>query len=150
MKYSNQIEINLPVQKVIELFDNQANITKWQAECVSYNHLSGTPGQIGAKTLLKYKMGRREIDMTETIVTKNLPEELSKTYEAKGVFNRVNNSFKAIGEKKTLFNIEQEFLFTNLMMKLMGALMPGAFKNQTKKYLNNFKSFAEHESESNG
>ena len=30
MKYSNEVEINLPVQKVIELFDNPANMSKWQ------------------------------------------------------------------------------------------------------------------------
>ena len=142
MKYTTEIEINLPVDKVIELFDNADNLSKWQPELISFKHISGEPGQVGAKSNLKYQMGKREIEMVETITVRNLPEEFSGTYEAKGVFNVVKNKFIPLSESKTQYITEQEFQFSG-MMKLMGAVMPGAFKKQSEKYLRQFKEFAE-------
>ena len=144
MKYSTEIEIDLPVERVIELFDNSDNLSKWQPELISFEHLSGEPGQVGAKSKLKYQMGKREIEMIETITVRNLPEEFSGTYEAKGIFNVVKNKFVQLAENKTKYISDQEFQFSG-MMKLMGALMPGAFKKQSQKYLKQFKEFAEHE-----
>ena len=43
-------------------------------------------------------MGKREIDMIETITVKNLPKEFSATYEAKGVWNEMKNYFEEIDE----------------------------------------------------
>ncbi len=80
--------------------------------------------------------------MIETITKRNLPEEFTGTYEAKGVFNIAKNSFIPIDENKTKYVTEQEFQFSGFM-KLMGAVMPGAFKKQTLKYMKAFKEFAE-------
>jgi len=142
MKYTTEVEINLPVKKVIELFDNPDNLKLWMEGLQSFEHLSGTPGQPGAKSKLKFKMGKREIEMIETITVRNLPEEFSGTYEAKGVFNIVKNKFIAVGENKTKYIAEHEFQFSG-MMTLMGVLMPGAFKKQSMKFLKQFKEFAE-------
>jgi len=38
---------------------------------------------------------------------------------------------------------ESEFEFAGFGMKLIGFLMPGAFKKQSLKYLTDFKDFAE-------
>ena len=142
MKYTTEVEINLPVKKVIELFDNPDNLKLWMEGLQSFEHLSGTPGQPGAKSKLKFKMGNREIEMVETITTKNLPDEFSGTYETKGVFNIVKNKFIPVGENKTKHIAESEFQFRG-MMKIMGILMPGAFKKQSMKYLEKFKEFAQ-------
>ena len=142
MKYKVEVEINQPVNKVIVLFDNPDNLKKWMEGLQSFETISGTPGQEGAKSKLHFKMGKREIDMIETITKRNLPEEFNGTYEAKGVFNIVKNSFIPIDANKTKYVSEQEFQFRGFM-KLMGAVMPGAFKKQTLKYMNAFKEFAE-------
>ena len=96
MKYSNQVIINLPIKQVIELFDSEENLFKWQPELLSFEHLSGEKGEVGAKSRMKYKMGKREIDMVETITIKNFPKEFSGTYEAKGVWNEMRNYFEEI------------------------------------------------------
>ena len=142
MKYTTEIEINQPVNKVIELFDNPDNMKLWMEGLQSFEPLNGTPGQPGAKSRLKFKMGKREIEMIETITTRNLPEEFSGTYEAKGVFNIVSNKFIPISGTKTKFVADHEFQFSGIM-KVMGILMPGAFKKQSMKYLEKFKEFAE-------
>lgn len=91
MKYSTAIEINLPVKKVVKIFDNPDHLAKWMQGLQSFEHISGTPGQPGAKSRLKFKMGKREIEMIETVTKRNLPQEFSGTYEANGVYNIVTN-----------------------------------------------------------
>lgn len=142
MKYTCETEINKPVDKVVELFDNPDNLKKWMEGLQSFEHISGTPGQPGAKSRLKFKMGKRELEMIETITVRDLPAEFSGTYEAKGVFNVVKNRFISISASKTKYISEQEFQFRGFM-KIIAALMPGAFKKQSMKYLNDFKTFAE-------
>ncbi len=142
MKYTNEIEINKPVDKVIALFDNVDNLEKWMDGLQSFVHISGTPGQVGAKALLKFKMGKREIEMIETVTVRNLPHEFSGTYEAKGVFNTVRNKFIDLPGQRTKYISEQEFKLKGFM-KLVGLLMPGTFKKQSMKYLMAFKNFAE-------
>lgn len=144
MKYTCEIEINQPVEKVIALFDNPDNMPKWMEGLQSFEHISGTPGQPGAKSKLKFKMGRREMEMTETITARNLPEDFSGYYEMDGVINNIKNSFTALSENKTLYKTENEFeIKKNFVMKMFSILMPGMFKKQSMKYLQSFKRFAE-------
>ena len=143
MKYKLEIEINLPRSKVIELFDNPDNMKHWQPGLVSFEPVSGIPGEVGAKSKIKFKMDKREIDMIETITSRNLPDEFSGTYEAKGIWNEIRNYFHEVDPDKTKWISENEFKGTNLMMKVMLFLMPGAFKKQSLTYMKNFKQFAE-------
>jgi len=101
MKYEFEIEINQPRNKVIELFDNQDNMKKWQPGFISFEHLQGEAVQPGAKSKVKYKMGKRDIEMIETIVLRNLPDEFSCTYETGGMWNKEENYFSEISPGKT-------------------------------------------------
>jgi len=143
MKYSVEIEINKSIEKIIPLFDSVEHLDKWMEGLKSFEHLSGTPGQVGSKSKLVFQMGRRQISMIETITVKNLPHEFSGTYQADGVFNIVKNKFVKISDNKTKYISEQEFQFKGIFMKLMGFLFPGMFKKQSMKYLTNFKNFVE-------
>ena len=133
MKYTSEIVINLPREKVIELFDNKANLIHWQEGLQSFEHLSGEPGSIGAKSILKYKMGKRNIEMTETILKKELPN-FDFLYEAKGVWNEVKNSFSEIDQNQTKWTIENDFRGKG-MMAVMIFLIPSMFKKQTMKFM---------------
>ena len=85
MKYTTEITINLPRTRVIELFDSTENMYKWQEGLKSFEHLSGEPGQEGAKSSMVYEARKGELPMTETIISRNLPDEFHALYEAKGV-----------------------------------------------------------------
>lgn len=143
MKYSLEIEINKPRDEVIKLFDNAENMSKWMEGLQSLEPVSGTPGKVGAKSKLKFDMNGRNIEMIETITTRNLPEEFAGTYEADGVFNIVSNRFLAEDMGTTRWITESEFQFNSLPMKLMAFLISGMFKKQSLKFLENFKKFAE-------
>tara|TARA_R110002051_G_scaffold130040_1_gene203782 strand:- start:425 stop:862 length:438 start_codon:yes stop_codon:yes gene_type:complete len=142
MKYTVSIDIDSPLDRVIELFDNPDNLKEWMEGLQSFEHLSGTPGEVGARSKLVYKMGKRNVEMIETVTVRKLPKEFSGTYEAEGVFNIVKNKFEKLSESKTRYISEQEFEFKG-MMKYVAFLMPWAFKKQSMKYLKAFKSFVE-------
>ncbi|GJQ61331.1 MAG: hypothetical protein SCALA702_03840 [Melioribacteraceae bacterium] len=142
MVYTIEVEIQVPREKVIELFDSSENIKKWQPTLVSFEHISGEPGQPGAKSKMVYKMGKGETEMTETIVTRNFPDTFDATYETKGVKNYLYNKFEEIDANTTKWSMTSDFRFAGLY-KLMGWLMPGAFKKETRKSMEKFKEFAE-------
>lgn len=145
MQYTNEITINLPVDRVVALFDNPDNMKKWMPGLLSFKHLSGTPGYEGAKTRLQFQMGKREIEMVETILSRNLPEKFVSTYETKGVYNKQITSFFPVDENTTRYVSESEFQFSGLMMKVIAFLSPGSFKKQSYRYMELFKEFAEGE-----
>ncbi len=142
MEYTLDIEIKLPRNQVIEKFNNEENIKHWQKGFVSMEHLSGIKGKTGAISKLTYKMGKREIEMIETITLFDLPESFHLTFDAKNVYNIQENYFEELSNGNTKWVSKNEFKF-NGFMKLMGFLMPGAFKKQSCAYMEDFKAFAE-------
>lgn len=142
MKYTIDITIDKPRAYVLELFDDPDNMKHWQEGFVSFEHLSGEAGKKGAKSLLKYKMGKREIEMIETITKRDLPNEFSGIYEAKGMWNEMKNYFISVDPATTQWKSEIEFKFSGFM-KIIAFLMPWSFKKQSYKYLVAFKKFAE-------
>lgn len=141
-KYQNEVIINAPRERVIELFDDPSNLKEWQQGFVSMELMKGTAGEVGSKHKLRYKMGKRDIDMVETITQNALPELFSATYEAKNVFNSIDNHFEDLGDGRTRYWTKNEFKLSGLMA-LMGGLFSGTFKKQSQKYLNDFKHFVE-------
>ena len=141
MKYTCELTINLPRDEVIALFDDQDNLPKWQPGLQSFEHLSGEPGQPGAKSRLLYDEGRRKIEMIETIIVRDLPETFSGTYEAKGVWNEITNHF-FVEDGQTRWVMDSDFRFSGFML-LMLIFMRGAFRKQTMQTMQRFKDFAE-------
>ena len=143
MKYSTEVIIDLPRAEVIKKLDNVDNIKHWQRGLTHVEHISGTPGEVGAKMKLSYKFGKREMDLVETITKRQFPSEFHATYDAKGMHNIQENYFEETNEGKTKWTSKSEFIASSFMLKAMMFLMPGAFKKQSKKYMDDFKNFAE-------
>lgn len=144
MKYEVTIDIDLPRQRVLELWGDRSNYEKWQPSLVRSEHLEGEPGKVGAKTRLVQKMGRKEVEMLETIETLEHPESETLTYVANKVWNQVICRFDAIDDVKTRLSMSSEFECQGVM-RVISRMFPGAFKKETKKHLMRFKSFAERE-----
>ena len=142
MRYKEEITLNLPRERVIELFDSFENLKKWQEGLVEVEHLSGEPGKPGAQTRLLYDMGKRKLEMIETITTRNMPDEFSGTYDAKGVHNIVRNTFYPKGET-TRWLLDCEFQFRGFMRIMAFFMGQGRFRKQTRKGMESFKHFAE-------
>ncbi len=144
MRYQLQIVIDLPRSRVIELFDSTENLPKWQEGLLSFEPIEGEPGQVGAKSQMRFQMGQRTIEMVETITARNLPEEFSATYEANKVWNSVANHFEEASSTQTRWTTKHEFRCKGFI-RVLAFLMPGMFKKQSYKYMQAFKAFAESE-----
>ncbi|MCE2497345.1 MAG: SRPBCC family protein [Flavobacteriales bacterium] len=143
MKYQTSIEIDRSREEVVAKFEDPENFKHWQRGFISMEHISGDKGMPGAKSKMKYKMGRRETEMIETIVHNDLPDQFHATFEANGVYNLQENYFTEGGSDKMVWRSVSEFRFSSFTMKVMGWLMPKAFKKQSYKFMVDFKNFVE-------
>lgn len=142
MKYTTEVTINLPRERVIELMDTPENMTHWQPTLLRYTLLDDDPKAEGARMEMVYEERGGEQTITETIIKYNMPDEFIATYTTDGVYNKQVNHFYDEGNQ-TRWVSETEFRFESLMMKVIGFVMRGAFPNQTRETMENFKQFAE-------
>lgn len=143
MKYTCTVEINLPIDKVVQLWENEANFPAWQDGFKSIEHLSGTPNTKDAKSRIILE-DRQKIELLETIITNNLPQEKTALYEHIHMTNSQTTRFREINTNKTLYISEVEYLqFNGIMIKIMAKLFPSKFKAQSQKWMDQFKEFAE-------
>jgi uncharacterized membrane protein len=143
MKYLSEITINKPIEEVIEKFDDADNIFKWMRGLQSVEHLEGSPGEVGAKMKMKFKNGKREIEMIETILAKDLPNEFATSYQAPGVYNEVRSSFEKVDDGSCVYRGDTMFQFKSPGMKFFAWIMPGMFRKQSEMIMKDFKNFVE-------
>lgn len=130
------------MSEVVTLFDNPNNYPSWMEGLLSIKVIEGKVGEVGTKSLFRFKMGNKEMEMTETILLKNLPDEYKVGYTANGVSNTVKSTFSELDPERTLYVTYNEFEFTGFM-KFIAFIMPGSFKKTSQKYLDDFKKFVE-------
>jgi hypothetical protein len=146
MNFICSIDINVPIDKVVTLFNDPNNFKEWQDGFISYETISGIPRTTGAKSKIKFDNGKHKIELIETIQVMNLPAEMTALYEHKHMVNTMINRFTELPGQKTRFTTDVGYYkFIGLMPKLMGLIMPAMIKKQNQKWLDQFKKFAEKE-----
>jgi polyketide cyclase/dehydrase/lipid transport protein len=140
--YTVEIDIALPRDEVARLFADPDNLVKWQRGLQSIEPLSGEPGKPGSTSRLVFLNGKRRLEMVETITANDLPEAFHGTYDAKGVHNVVENWFSEPAPGTTRWVSRNVFEFQGFM-KVIGLVFKGSFPKQSRKYLEDFKAFAE-------
>lgn len=143
MKYTSEIVIKHSLKTVISKFDNVNNLKHWQRGLISTEHISGTPGSVSAKMKYSYKLGKRTVNLTETILENNLPHSFHVTYDSKGMHNIQHNYFEALNNGETKWTSINKFRASSLMLKAMILIMPASFKKQSMQYMHAFKDFVE-------
>jgi len=143
VKYTCKLVINLPRDRMVELFDDPDNMLKWMDGLQRFEHVSGTPGKPGATSRLTFARDNGEtFDMIETLTRYNLPDEISGTYETEGVRNVIENRFVKDGRNRTQWIADNEFQFGGFM-RIAAWFMRPLFKRQSLKIMESFKVFAE-------
>lgn len=132
-------EIQIPVGEVIRLFKNRALYPKWQPGLISDEEVQNKKGETQHK--LTYRIGRRNMIMTETTLKSN-EEEYNTIFEMKGVRNTVRNIFTPVSSQVTLWTHITEFHFKGLM-RLIAPFMKSGFEKQSEIIMRNFKNYAE-------
>ena len=144
MKFKSYIDINQSRDRVAELFADPQYLGEYQEGFVKKELQSGRPGENGAISKMYYKAGKREMELTETIVSNQLPHSFEAFYHHKYMDNTMKCTFIALGRNQTRY--ESEFEYTRvswIMPRLMMMLFPNMFKKQGEKWMQNFKEFVE-------
>ena len=149
MKFTVSVIINQPQTMVAQLFSDPANLKEYQPGFDKKELVSGIEGENGAISKMYYKTGKREMELTETITSNRLPDSFEASYQHKSMDNTMKCSFRSLHETKTRYDMEIEYtVFRGFMPKMMSFLFPGIFKKQVKKWMDNFKEFAEKQHQS--
>lgn len=143
MKYTTEIKVCVPLVEFVKKMDNTENLKHWQKGLSSAEHLSGDPGELGAKMKLTYTFGKRKMELIETVTKRNFPREFHANYKSNSAQNIQQNYFESTKDDCTLWRSKNEFIPLNLVMRILMFLMPSTFKKQTLKYMRDFKDFAE-------
>ena len=144
-KFKISIEINKPITNLFQLFLDKSQFNNWKKDFISYEHINGTPGEVGAVTKLVYKRQT----MFETIVSIHPPTEMICNYEHQqggktNMFHTVTNRFIALSENKTRLEVETEITkIIGWFFKILIPLMAGMGKKYAQTQLNQLKEFAE-------
>ena len=141
------IEINLPIQRVAELYTDKNNFQHWKKGFTSFEMVSGSSNEVGSVCKLYFK----KETIIETITSNNLPFEISQEYEHKNgektiMFHTAVNRFIAVTESRTLIEMEMKVSdVTGFILKLMIKMMAGAGRRYAQDQLIQFKGFAENQ-----
>ena len=139
LKFSFEIEIRKPIDEVYELFKNRNKFQQWQPGLISDDRIEEKNGLKRYK--LTYRIGNRNMVMTETILKDALPH-YNVTYATKGIVNKVENTFVSQNQHSTRWISDTEFRFSGIK-KLISIFMKRGFESQTQIIMKNFKTFAE-------
>lgn len=132
-------EIQIPVHEVFRLIKDRGLMPRWQPGLLSEEAIEKKEGRDRYKLI--FKIGRRNIIMTETILKDKFPE-YEVMYDLKGIRNIVRNKFEASDQNTTIWKSDASFQFKGIM-KLVGNFMRSGLEQQTRIIMKNFKNFAE-------
>lgn len=153
MNYTVAIEIALPREQVAPLLADPAHLPKWLRGLVLHEPVRGVHGAVGTQSRVVMQMGRQRFEATETI-TRREPAELhripagsvvhfDREIVGAGMWSAVRDRLTEAGPDRTRWESENEYRFSGLLMRLVGLVMPGAFRKQSRQHMQDFKAFAE-------
>ena len=144
MKFTCSTEIQLPKERVVELWKNPENFKFWMDGFVKYEHRSGAPGEVGSTAKIYFKQGNKELELREVVLINDLPDLFQARYEHIHMTNTQTVRFEALGESRTHYSSEIAYTeFHSFLPRLMSWLFSSMFKKPVQKWMNQFKAFAE-------
>ena len=144
MKFSETIYINKPRDVVVYYFADPNYMGEFQEGFVRKDTISGEPLAEGTISKLYYKQGKREMELTETVLSNQLPDTFEANYHHKSIENILRCTFNELDDNSTEYTWEIHYYrVSGFMVKVMITLFPGIFKKQARKWLENFKTFVE-------
>ena len=153
MKYTVSIEIALPREEVALLLADPAHLPQWLRGLVRHEPLSGVHGHVGTRSRVVMQMGAQTFEGTETITRRDptdlraIPQGSVVYFERElvgaGMWSVTRDRLTEASPDTTLWVSENEYRFSGVLMRLVGLLMPGAFRKQSLQHMQDFKAFAE-------
>ncbi len=76
MKYTTSNTINKSLDHVAALYMERDSALKWMPGLKRIEHLSGEPGELGAKCIFHSEHKGKAMQITETILEQNMPNKI--------------------------------------------------------------------------
>lgn len=141
MKHVVRIEIDVPVDKVAEVFTDPRNATKWMDD-VEYEPVDGAPGAPGSHYRLVSKTDDN-LTFRASVVARDLPKESRLILDSPAVVVLVKTTFAALPGQRTELVSEETFQFKGIFRKAFSLLARGAIGKAHRGHMESFKRFAE-------
>ena len=142
MKLKFEIVIDASRDAVWAAFDNPENMTRWQQNLVSFNHISGEPGQLGAVSELTYDEKGKKVVLKETITERRKPDFLARTYESQVAKTLIVNHFEAVDQNSTRWTSWCNFTLQGFM-RITSLFVSGMIRKRTRADMERFKLMVE-------
>ncbi len=142
MKFVAEVIINRPRERVIQLMADPANMPQWQPGIQSITPLNADRDAVGAKSRVIFATHGIHLEMIETVIRRNPPDEFISSFEARGVKNLVSNRFYPEGPGQTRWVMENSFEFSGFMA-VARPFIGEILARQTRESMQRFKMFAE-------
>lgn len=144
MKFTCTVTIHKPQQVVADFFADPTHLKEYQEGFQKKELLSGNAGEVGTVSKLYYQNGKRKMELEETIVKNDLPNEFLAEYFHTHTENTMRSTFTELSDTETRYDAEIHYTkFKGAIVKIMAFLFPSFFKKQVQKWLKNFKVFVE-------
>ncbi|MDB5282283.1 MAG: hypothetical protein JWO06_1358 [Bacteroidota bacterium] len=138
MKYSVDIEINAPVQKVADILTSHEKMKAAVAEIKSYEQISGKPKEVGAKS----KITIDGLEIIETILEIDLPKLITLQYDTPKGGLVISNRLSSVTAEKTKLSISHDVKLKGAA-SFAGPLLKPAFSKYSLKKMLELKAFIE-------
>lgn len=144
MKFTCTVNINKPQQVVADFFADPTYLKEYQEGFQRKELISGNAGELDTVSKLYYQNGKRKMELVETVLKNDLPNEFLAEYFHSHTENTMRSTFTSINDNETRYDAEIDYTkFKGFIVKVMAFLFPSFFKKQVQKWLINFKKFVE-------
>jgi len=144
MKFKGFVEIDKSRDEVVKFFTNPKYLGEYQDGFVKKEPISEMLGKDGTVSKMFYKQGKRDMELTETVIANRLPESFEASYHHIHMDNLMKCTFIVLDDNRTRYEYEIEYTRISwIMPKLMAILFPSMFRKQVEKWMTQFKAFVE-------
>lgn len=144
MKFTSSVEIEKPLDELIQLIQDPECTLQWLEGLRSVEHVSGEFRQAGAKSKVVMDSAAGIMHITETVLSNDLPDEYRIRYDGQGYVSYSNYHFDVLGDNLTKFTMTQEVELKGAL-RLMKGIVRGKVRKQLQRSAESFKRFAENQ-----
>ena len=135
--------INRPIKEVWAFFKNPDTLKLWLGGLQRLEHISGTPGTVGAKAKHYFLEKGKELVMEEEILEEIPEKKFVGTLSSPMMINTVTNYFNDLGNSQTEYSLSSDTQFKGFFWKQIGPLMKSEFKKRQENDLQRLKQVLE-------
>ena len=137
--------INRPIKEVWAFFKNPDTLKLWLGGLQRLEHISGTPGTVGAKAKHYFLEKGKELVMEEEILEEIPEKKFVGTLSSPMMVNTVTNYFNDLGNNQTEYSLSSDTQFKGFFWKQIGPLMKSEFKKRQENDLQRLKQVLENQ-----